>query len=128
MARSNRGIFWLSLENQTLPVSPIFDRIAQHFHVTLQHNVEMTEEIAEWIDEIVQVEVVSICNNERIQALRVNLPEEIRALCHRQHPHMTISMMQGVAPVESNRMLDADHDTNAVSQTLNFRFEFFPLR
>lgn len=125
-----RGIFWLSLVEQDyeyfqndIPV--LFEQPAQHFHITLQYNVPLTEEIAQFLwREPVAVTVRANCFNDRIQAVRVELPESFRNLCQNANPHMTISMVKGVRPVQSNNMLDSSHVKEELEVTLLFRAEF----
>jgi hypothetical protein len=125
-----RGIFWLSLVDQDyesfqseFPV--IFERPAEHFHITLQYNVPLTEEIAQFLWKApIPVTVRANCYNHRIQAVRVNLPEHFQPLCQNANPHMTISMVNGARPVQSNAMLDSTHVEQELEATLLFRAEF----
>lgn len=126
----DRGIFWLSLVDQDyetfqgdIPV--IFERPAEHFHITLQYNVPLTEEIAQFLwKEPLAVNVTANCFNDRIQAVRVQLPDSVRSLCQNSDPHMTISMVQGARPVQSNVMLGSNHVEQELETTLLFRAEF----
>lgn len=122
---SNRGILWLSLPEQQSPVGIVHENPARHFHVTLQFGAEFTPQVEDLLGKEVQAVAVADCSNERVQALRVSLPEEVAGLCANEHPHMTISHAEGVKPVESNTMLAGDHDSVEVSTPLTLRFEFF---
>lgn len=73
----------------------------------------------------VEVMAVANCCNDKIQALRVSLPEEVRQLCNNENPHMTISMVEGVKPVESNNMLEGDRMEVPMNLPLTLRFDFF---
>lgn len=125
-----RGIFWLSLvdqdgDNLQREIPQVFVNQAQHFHITLQHNVPLTEEIAQFLwTQPIEIPVTANCFNDRIQAVRVELPENIRSLCQNAHPHMTISMVPGARPVQSNVMLDSTPVEQPLQVVLQFRFEF----
>lgn len=99
--------------------------MARHFHVTLQFRVDLNPAMEELLGREVEVVATGDCSNDRVQALRVNLPEEVAQLCSNEHPHMTISTADGVKPVESNNMLSGDHTCTDVSIPLTLRFEFF---
>lgn len=126
----DRGIFWLSLvdqghDNLQEQIPQVFENIAEHLHITLQYNVRLTEEIAQFMwREPIPVQVTANCFNHQIQAVRVQLPEPFRALCQNADPHMTVSMIQGVRPVQSNVMLGSDHVEQQMEVTLLFRAEF----
>lgn len=129
MARQ-RGIFWLSLVDQDRDslqeqIRQVFEKVAEHLHITLQYNVPLTEEIAQFLwKEPIAVQVTANCFNSSIQAVRVSLPEPFRALCQNANPHMTISMVSGARPVQSNNMLDSSHIEEPLEVTLLFRAEF----
>lgn len=138
-----KGIFWLSAPNQNFflddlrlnGVNPVFGQLANHFHVTLQFGVELTSEIESLLGQQVEVQVVANCFNDRIQALKVELPSsaavdnlsevDVRAMCRNAQPHLTLSMADGVKPVESNDMLAGEHDCSSVSFLLMLQFDFF---
>jgi hypothetical protein len=120
-----KGIFWLTLPDQNPPVPSKFNNVARHFHVTLQFGVELTLEIREMLGKTVEATAVANCYNNQIQALRVSLPEEVRQICNNENPHMTISMADGVKPVESNNMLKGDCTEIPLSIPINLRFDFF---
>jgi tRNA splicing ligase len=103
-----KGILWLSAINQSLPTAAKFPNLARHFHVTLQFGVDwesLSQDVKGLVGKEFEVKVLLNCYNEKIQALYVDLPEEVSALCRNSHPHITISMADGVKPVESNQML-----------------------
>jgi hypothetical protein len=71
---------------------------------------------------------VAVCSNERIQALKLELPPEMAALCDNVVPHITLSHLPEVKPVESNNMIQSEHIVNPISceidliiETLEFR-------
>lgn len=123
---ATRGILWLTLPTQVAPVQGQFDNSPNHYHVTLQFGV-FSDEIPESVlGQTFWVRVVANCYNDRIQALSVELPEEIDHLCDNAFPHMTISMVSGVRPVESNAMLAGEHTSEPVSFELPLVCEFQP--
>jgi hypothetical protein len=119
-----KGILWLAAKNHNLPGETIFNQAAKHFHVTLQFGVERTE-FEDLIGKEVEVTIKARCFNDRIEALSVDLPGDIRPLCKNEHPHITISMEEGVKPVESNAMLKGDYNWAPLSYTLQTVVEFF---
>jgi hypothetical protein len=119
-----KGILWLSLAEQNSPVQPIFNT-ANHLHVTIQFNVELSE-VEHLIGREVMVYAYSNCSNGRIQALRVELPAEFHTLCQNECPHMTISHLPNVRPVESNAMLESEHNSLPCDLVLATVAEFKP--
>lgn len=118
-----RGILWLSLPSQFPPVPALYN-LASHYHVTLQFGVDRSP-FAHLLGQMVYVHTVANCYNDRVQALLIILPPEVRQLCKNKFPHMTVSTAEGVRPVESNSML-AQPDSNRVPfvKTLNLQFDF----
>jgi Fungal tRNA ligase phosphodiesterase domain len=121
-----KGILWLTLQGQISPVEAIYNP-ANHLHVTIQFNVEHSE-VEHLLGREVMVYAYSNCSNGRIQALRVELPEEFHTLCGNECPHMTISHLPNVRPVESNVMLQSDHNSLACDLVLATVAEFQPFR
>jgi len=121
-----RGILWLSVPEQEFPVCPIFVNAARHLHVTLQFGIYENEIPAGILGHTFSVRATSICYNTRIQALRVELPTELQDVCQNENPHMTISMVSGVRPVESNEMLQGSHNSEPVNFDLSLICEFSP--
>lgn len=139
-----KGIFWLSALNQNSllddlrpnGVNPVFGVLAKHFHVTLQFGVELSPEIESLLGQQIEVQVVANCFNDRIQALKVELPSnvkvgdisqevDVRAMCRNAQPHLTLSMAPGVKPVEFNDMLANEHDCTPINSPLVLQFDFF---
>jgi hypothetical protein len=126
-----KGILWLSTVDQSSPVTPKFPNLARHFHVTLQFGIDweaLFPEVKALIGNQYTVSIMANCHNDRIQALSVTLPEEVAHLCNNLNPHITVSMANGVKPVESNQMLASEHfyslispqEPNKVITTLQF--------
>lgn len=124
-----RGILWLTLPSQQLPgqLSELRGGFvpARHLHATLQFGVNSDTFDPALLGQLVPVTVTNVCYNERIQALRVTLPEPFRALCQNNHPHMTVGHLPDVKPVESNAMLSGEHTAEPCNVTLNLEVEFF---
>lgn len=121
-----QGILWLSLKDQILPVDNIYQP-ATHLHVTLQFGVNR-EEFEHLIGQDVQVLAVANCWNDKIQALRVNLPDKFSQICGNLHPHMTISHGQDVRPVESNNMLNSEHNEQLIQFVMQTTVEFYEFK
>lgn len=122
-----KGILWLSAVNQQPPVAPMFSCKAKHFHVTLEFGVNWDDiALKGRIGETVMVEILENCFSVdgTIQALRVKLPPDFAAHCKNKHPHMTISMAQGVKPVESNSMLNSEHMFEHVNEVIETVLQF----
>lgn len=117
-----RGILWLTLPEQVSPVEPRFVP-ARHFHVTLQFGVER-QDVEHLIGQTVRVRCIELCHNGSIEAIRVVLPEGVE--CGNAHPHMTLSHVEGVRPVESNAMLAAEHEAVPLGLELELVAEFSP--
>jgi hypothetical protein len=123
-SKGKKGILWVSLNEQSPPVPPRFSELPKHFHVTLAFNC-LEESYKDLIGKGVEIAVNSDCYDQNIQALSVSLPSEVAALCENPNPHVTISMCEGVRPVESNRMLSSDHSfSGRVPNTLHGKVEF----
>jgi hypothetical protein len=121
-----RGILWLSLPEQKSPVCPIFDQAAEHFHVTLRFGVFENEIPDGILGRTFTVRATENCFGDRIHALRVELPNGVRGVCLNKHPHMTISMLPGVRPVESNVMLQSPLSIQRENFSFPLVCEFVP--
>ena len=121
-----RGILWLSLPEQKSPVHPIFSQAAEHFHVTLRFGVFENEIPDGILGRTFTARATENCFGDRIHALRVELPSGIRSVCLNKNPHMTISMLPGVRPVESNVMLQSPLSLEKVNFNLSLICEFVP--
>lgn len=104
-----KGILWLSLAEQVSPVDVLYQP-SNHLHITLRFNVDFSE-VEHLLGREVMVYCYEDCHNNRIQAVRVQLPAEFHTLCQNESPHMTISHLPNVRPVESNNMLQSEHDS-----------------
>ena len=120
-----KGILWLATKSQNPSEETIFPNLPRHFHVTLQFGADRAQ-FEHILGKEVEVRVKAVCTNDRIQALSVDLPEDIKPLCKNKHPHITLSMANGVKPVESNAMLEGDHNWFPVFYTLPTVVEFSP--
>ena len=119
------GILWISLDNQESPVDSRLPVRASHYHVTLKFGCNLSS-VSHYIGTKTSVSVEYDCYNDRVQALSVSLPVEVSSLCQNSHPHITISMGEGVKPVESNEMLSSDHSFSSpplaqVQGTIEFK-------
>ena len=125
---TTRGILWLSLptHTQVAPAHRLFPNRPNHVHVTLQFGVSREDVPEAVLGRLFPVTFVANCYNDRIQALRVELPEEVHQLCNNEHPNMTVSMADGVRPVESNAMLAGEHVSEPASFELPLVCEFQP--
>ena len=121
-----RGILWLSVPEQEFPVCPISANAARHLHVTLQFGIYENEVPEGILGEAFTVRFTENCFNSRVHALRVQLPEELRDICQNENPHMTISMISGVRPVESNEMLQGSPHSESVDFEMSLICEFSP--
>jgi hypothetical protein len=120
-----KGILWLSLQTES-PVDSLYQP-ARHLHVTLQFGVEMSD-FAHLIGQKVKVAAVANCCNDRIQAIRVNLPAQYKELCQNEVPHITISHLPDVRPVESNEMLKGEHTETPLNFEVETIVEFYQFK
>lgn len=118
-----KGILWLTVIGDLSPITLRFAP-AKHWHVTLRFGANRAD-WAHMIGERVAVIATADCSNERIQALKVELPPEYKSICGNPIPHITISHLPGVKPVESNTMLDSPEITNLIDLRLETVVEFF---
>lgn len=121
-----RGILWLSTLDGETPVHQIFVKCPRHLHVTLQFGVCESLIPRDLLGRTFRVRATGNCYNHRVQALRVELPVELQVLCRNEVPHMTISMIPGVNPVESNEMLQGHHVVSPLSEEIDLICEFEP--
>lgn len=121
-ATTTRGILWAVLKK-----SPTVDRIhpnGEPHHITLQYDVELNDCLG-WIDRCFEVTITEHCWNDRIQALRVELPFWLPN--QNLHPHITVSWAEGVQPVESNVMLETnDYESSSHNEILEVETKFHP--
>ena len=71
------------------------------------------------------VDITEICQNEKIQALRLELPDELKNDVNRI-PHLTLCADDGVKPKEANEMLEGLHGAQTMMGQLEVRLEFTP--
>lgn len=122
-----KGIVWLSAIEQSPIVTPQFDNLAKHFHVTMAFGVSPdAHPLGAFLGREFNILAYSNAYNDRIQALEVALPVEIFRLCQNKFPHMTISMAHGVKPVESNTMLEDPQTVVGLDQIVKTVLEFQP--
>lgn len=120
------GILWLALEPQITPV-PYRYAPARHLHVTLLYGV--TRRCwDEWIGRRVSIALIAECWNDRIQAAKVLLPDPYAAIATNPVPHLTLSHLNGVKPVESNQMLSLPHHEAILDVSVETVVAFRPLR
>lgn len=94
------GILWAVIQ-EPFPVKPLFSKGKPH-HITLQYKVER-EAWEEIIGQPMTALAVQHCWNNRIQAVKVILPSWVQ--CQNSNPHVTVSWIPDVKPVEANAML-----------------------
>jgi len=104
------GILWAVVQSP-IALQPRFQSGVPH-HITLQYGVERHE----WEHLIglpVTVGVLEECWNDRVQALSVILPDWWLP-CRNPHPHISVSWVEDADPVESNSMLNSEHESAPV--------------
>lgn len=106
---NNKGILWLTLENQVSPVKKLYNP-AKHLHVTIKFDVTI-DSVKQYLGKNVYVELTENCWNKEIQAVRVKLPSSWASMCNNKDPHMTISHKSDVKPFKSNAMLEGAYES-----------------
>jgi hypothetical protein len=112
-------ILWAVLLDP-IPVEARYSCGSPH-HVTLIYGVTDPELWRDWVGMEFEAQVWAEAWDDRIQALRVHLPEGIPY--EGQDPHLTVSYREGVEPVESNAMLQGIHQERAWEGILRLRVE-----
>lgn len=118
-----KGILWLSVISD-ISLIPLRFAPAKHLHITLQFGAIR----ADWehlIGERVAAIATADCSNERVQALKVELPDQYKLICGNPIPHITLSHLPEVKPVESNKMLESPVVNNNINLLLDTEVEFF---
>lgn len=119
-----RGILWARIEKPELllaNVPPRFEKVEAH-HLTLRFGVELTP-YQSLVGKRFSARLVAEAWDERIQAVRVELPQEAEPWCENLHPHVTISHAEGVQPKLSSILLEAPPHQQELDLTLEFRVE-----
>lgn len=124
------GILWLSLTAQSIAavkaaVNYEFSTEVGHYHVTIKFGVELTPELERLLGQEVTIAVMLSHYNSRVQALSVELPDEWQELSGNTHPHVTLCMLEGVQPFESNAMLRESNYSDWVLMHIVTVVEFF---
>lgn len=101
-------------------MEPVHPELASHLHITMQFRVPLTEEIRQILGNQYEIQILENCWDDDIQALTVRLPDSLAEMCRNPHPHMTVSMREGIRPVQSNQMLSSSHNSTPIYQTLTF--------
>lgn len=107
------GILWAE-PLEPLPVQPIYPNTPASPHVTLAFAV--TREAYDIIGLPTSIWFQSECWNDRIQAIRCQLQHGIPF--ELSIPHLTVSWIDGVEPVESTKMLQFEHQSRALGDLL----------
>jgi Fungal tRNA ligase phosphodiesterase domain len=115
-----RGILW------AVPLSPIAvphhqHPVVPHQHCTLWYDC-CFDEVKHWIGCVFTAEIQGWASDDRIQAATVNVPPGI---FRHEIPHITLSLKEDVAPVESTQMLKDAAEIKAVSIEMQWEIEFF---
>ena len=103
------GILWAVVQSP-VALQPRYPAGKPH-HVTLMYGVERKD----WEHLIglpVTVGVLEECWNDRIQAISVVRPSWVP--CYNPHPHISVSWVEDANPVESNAMLNGEHESALV--------------
>jgi hypothetical protein len=104
------GILWAVVQSP-IALQPRYQSGKPH-HITLQYGVER-QSWEHLIGLPLTVGVLEECWNDRVQAISVALPTW--ASCSNPHPHISVSWGQDVNPVESNAMLNSEHNSAPVN-------------
>lgn len=104
------GIFLApDVKRQLLEDFPAAHQGVQADHVTLvfKPTAEQLEVIKEKFPPgtAVPIKVTGVAQDEKAQALEVELPPDVAELGTNQRPHVTVSVAEGVSPVYSNELL-----------------------
>jgi len=111
------GIIWLA------PMTPIavlarYEN-AQAQHLMLAYGIERSPHI---VGLSVTIAVINEAYDGEVQALRAILPSWLP--CQNQNPHITISWVDGSAPVKSNLMLEGEHREEPFEAIVHCMVEF----
>jgi len=109
-----KGALWIVLTEESKNrirqiCPPIFSKVYID-HVTLQYNIELPEEYKPYVDSTQKILLKEICHNDKIQAIYVG----IKLPSKNKFPHITISAKEGVHSVESNQMLESEHESTSI--------------
>lgn len=114
-----KSILWAVL-SEPLPIQPRFEIMKGH-HITLVYSAEVEQYFA-WVGKVFEATVTAEAWNNRIQAVRVKLPDGIP--CTSVTPHITVSRISEAESLESNVMLLKPLQEVPVSFTVIARIEF----
>lgn len=121
-----KGMLWaVASREQVLAIAPARYEEIYADHVTLQFRVSRSE-CRPWLGRTFTAPVTAEAWDDEIQALRVQLPDELRALCDKAHPHVTVSARQFVRPKQSNQLLEAPANERRLNASLEFKIEWRP--
>lgn len=117
-----QGIVWAVIQDPAVlkPVTPRYEVVRCH-HITLQYGVSL-DRWWRWVGLEFAAIGLADCWNDRIQAVRVQLPATIP--CMNPHPHITVSHQVGVSAKESNQMLADKFASIAVNLVVPVCIEF----
>jgi hypothetical protein len=114
-----KGILWAVIQDQLL-VDSLYEEGKPH-HITLMFGVDK-DEVEQYIGMSFNATAISNCWNEDIQAVLFELP--LFVPINKGTPHVTVSYKKGVKSVESNNMLNGEHNSTPHIQSYNFVIEF----
>lgn len=100
----------------------LLDRIIAH-HLTLQFKPPIEEVLDLPIGQNCSFEAIGTVYDNKAQAILCSIPDYIK--CNNKHPHVTVSVANGVSPVYSNALLSRNEITRINPFTLTGRIGFF---
>jgi hypothetical protein len=123
-----KGMLWAVVaREQVLALVPARYEEVYADHVTLQFRVER-KAFKQWLGKTFTAPITAEAWDDDIQALRVALPEDVRALCEKAHPHVTVSARKFVSPKQSNVLLEKPANERALEAELVFTIEWRPFQ
>lgn len=121
-----KGMLWaVAPKEAVLAVAPARFEEVYADHVTLRFKVGEAP-YQPWIGRRFQAAVTAEAWNDDIQAIRVELPADVRPLCENEHPHVTVSARRGVSPKKSNALLEAPAHEAPLAAELSFEIVWKP--
>ena len=121
-----KGMLWAVVDREAvLALAPARFEVVYADHLTLQFRVGK-ERFQRWIGKAFTAPVTAEAWDGDIQALRIALPEAVRSLCEKEHPHITVSARKGVSPKQSNDLLDDPESEQPLAAELAFRIVWRP--
>lgn len=120
-----KGILWIVLTEESkrklLEIAPAKYPVLFADHITLFYNVALSNHYKTLLGTTITIKLKTNSYNDKIQAITVGVGD---MPSQNSYPHITLSALEGVKPVQSNTMLKSEHIATPIFGEIEGIIEF----